>query len=145
MCWNWVVSDPTCGDYSYESRQKLEGQPLPPPLSPSHKPWKPTWVHSHSAFSTDLLQLPKGLLNVVEKLLKRILFTVSKKNVPIYFCISNWKCTFSCGVFVCVPVCVCVCDTELISVQVVGLAVSKWISYRWRRSRWPYVFTSWKT
>lgn len=31
--------------------------------------------------------------------------------------------------YLCVYPCVCVCDTELISVQVVGLAVSKCISY----------------
>lgn len=34
----------------HQSYKSLRGQPPLPPLCQSHKPWKPTWVHSHSAF-----------------------------------------------------------------------------------------------
>lgn len=105
MCWNWVVTDPTCGDYSYKSRQKFEGQPLWPPLSPSHKPWKPTWVHSHSAFSTDLLQFPRGLLNV-KKLLKRISSLCQKECANLFLYQQLKVHFFLWGVCVCIRVCV---------------------------------------
>lgn len=100
-----MATDPTCGDYSYKSRQKFEGQPPWPPLSPSHKPWKPTWVHSHSAFSTDLLQLPRGLLNV-KKLLKRISSLCQKECANLFLYQQLKVHFFLWGVCVCFRVCV---------------------------------------
>lgn len=98
------MTDPTCGNYRYRSRHKFEGQPPRPPLSPSHKPWKPTWVHSCNAFSTDLLQLPKGLLNV-KKLLKR-LSSLCQKECANLFLYQQLKVHFLLwGVCVCICVC----------------------------------------
>lgn len=116
MRWNWMATDPTSGDCrptSYLSSvvQKPEGQPLLPPLSQSHKPWKPTWVHSRSAFSTDLLQLTKGLLNVVKKkkkkeAFKEDIFTVSKRMCQSIFVSAIESALFPVGCL-CVDVCVC--------------------------------------
>lgn len=120
-CWNWVVTDPTCGNYRYRSRQKFEGQPPWPPLSPSHKPWKPTWVHSCNAFSTDLLQLPKGLLNV-KKLLKG-LSSLCQKECANLFLYQQLKVHF---LLWGVCVCICVCATP-----------------NWSQFRFPECISNW--
>lgn len=63
------------------------------------------WVHSRSAFSTDLLQIPRGLLKV-KKLLKKISSLCQKECANLFLYQQLKVHFFLWGICVCIRVCV---------------------------------------